>query len=125
MFPRILYFEVIVLIDYISANRYPSNDPPRTIKALLIFLNPNIKIILSNAIEMVRQSVMVSFPIVKQTAIIIATDATFTASKKVENNLEFLIFFTNGLSNATNTKDGRKIPMVEIRHPTNRLFDIQ
>lgn len=48
--------------------------------------------ILNRAIKIVRQSVIVSFPISKQIQIIIAIEETFTASKNVENNLEFRIF---------------------------------
>ena len=77
---------------------------------LLIFLKPNaIIIILKTAIKIVLQSVTLSFPISKQITEIRATDATFTASKKEENNFDVLNFFTSGLSKATNTKEGKKI----------------
>lgn len=74
---------------------------------------------LNTAIDIVRQSVMVSLPIVKQTEIIIATEATFTASKNAENKVEFRIFFTSGLSKATNTNEGKKIPIVETSAPVS------
>jgi len=77
---------------------------------------------LKTAIVIVRQSVMVSLPIEKQTETIIATEATFTVSRNAENNFEFRIFFTSGLSNATNTNDGRKIPIVETIAPVSPLI---
>ena len=79
-------------------------------------------LIMKQAIETVRQSVMVSFPIAKQTEMMIATEATFTASRKVENRTELRIFFTNGFSKATKMKDGRKIPMVETIAPVKPLI---
>ena len=77
---------------------------------------------LQTAIAIVLQSVMVSLPIEKQTEMMMATDATLTASKKEENNLEFRIFLTKGFSKATNTKDGRKIPIVEMMAPDQPLI---
>lgn len=74
------------------------------------------------AIRIVRQSVMVSLPIAKQTAIIMATEATFTASKNAEKPTEFRIRFINGLSRATNTNEGRKIPTVEMTAPPMPLI---
>ena len=61
------------------------------------------------AIVIVRQSVMVSLPIEKQTETIIATDATFTASRNAENSFEFRIFFTSGLSKATKMNEGNRV----------------
>ena len=72
--------------------------------------------------RIVRQSVMVSLPMEKQTETIIATDATFTASRNAEKSFEFLIFLTNGLSKATNTNDGRNIPIVETIAPDSPLI---
>ena len=72
---------------------------------------------LMRAMVMLRQSVMVSLPIVKHTAAIIDTDATFTASKKSDSPLEFRNFLINGLSSATKTNEGRKMAMVEIIAP--------
>jgi len=72
---------------------------------------------LNAAIKIVLQSVMLSFPISKQMTVIRATDATFTASKKEENIFDDLNFFTSGFSNATNKKEGRKIPIVETTAP--------
>ncbi|MNL74971.1 hypothetical protein D3C87_2006920 [compost metagenome] len=77
---------------------------------------------LTIVIAIVRQSVIVSFPIAKQTEIMMATEATLTASKKIENIFEFLIFLTKGLSKATNTKEGRKIPIVETIAPVSPLI---
>lgn len=108
--------------NQINDNRYPAKEPPITIKALFTFLYLNTIRILKTAIKIVRQSVMVSFPITKQMAAIIATDATFTASRNTENSLEFRIFFTIGFNNATNTKDGKKIPRVDTTAPQNPLI---
>ena len=47
----------------------------------------------------------------------IATDATFTASRNAEKDFEFLIFRTSGFSKATNKNDGRNIPKVAIKAP--------
>ena len=74
------------------------------------------------AIKIVRQSVIESLPMAKQTEIIIATEATFTASKKAENSLELRIFLTRGFRKATNTNEGRKIAIVEIAAPDNPLI---
>lgn len=78
--------------------------------------------ILNRAIKTVRQSIIVSFPISTQIEIIIAIDATFTASKNVENNLESRIFFTSGFNNATKIKDGKKMAIVEINAPEKPLI---
>ena len=74
------------------------------------------------AIKIVRQSVIESLPIAKQTEIIMATEATFTASRNAENNTELRIFLTNGFRNATKTNEGRKIAIVEITAPDNPLI---
>lgn len=66
---------------------------------------------------MVRQSVIVLAPIWIQTDTIIATEATFTASKKVLNVTEFRNFFTKGFSKATKKKEGKKIAIVDTRAP--------
>ena len=52
----------------------------------------------------------------------IAIEATFTASRKEENKYEFLIFLTKGLSKATNTNDGKNIPIVETSAPVQPLI---
>ena len=88
-----------------------------TTKALFNFLNLKSRAILKTAITMVFQSVIVSFPIAIQTEIIMATDATLTASKNDENNFEFLIFSTNGFNRATKANEGRKIPIVATKAP--------
>ena len=77
---------------------------------------------LIKAIKIVRQSIIVSIPISKQILIIIAIEATFTASKKVENNFEFLIFFTKGFKRATKIKEGKNIAIVEMNAPENPLI---
>jgi len=78
--------------------------------------------ILKIAMEIVRQSVIVSFPIEKQTETIMAIEATFTASRKAENEFEFRIFRTSGFNKATKTNDGRKIAMVETIAPVSPLI---
>ena len=75
-----------------------------------------------NAINIVRQSVIVSFDIVMQIAAIMATEATFTASKKADKLFELRIFLTKGFSNATKINDGRKIAIVEIMAPDSPLI---
>ena len=105
-----------------NVSRYPVTEPPKTMKALLIFLWPSNNKMLETAIVIVRQSVMVSLPMEKHTETMMATDATFTASKKVENDLEFRIFLTKGFSKATNTNEGRKIPIVEMIAPDQPLI---
>ena len=74
------------------------------------------------AIKIVRQSVIESFPIVKQTEIIMATEAIFTASKNAENNTDLRIFLTKGFRKATNKNEGRKMAMVEIAAPDKPLI---
>lgn len=69
-------------------------EPPSATNAEFNFLYPKAMAILITAIKIVRQSVMVSFPISKQMAMIMATDARFTASKNAENSFEFRIFLT-------------------------------
>ena len=64
---------------------------------------------------------MESFPMAKQTEIMMATEAIFTASRNAENNTELRIFLTNGFRKATNTKEGRKMAMVEITAPDKPL----
>ena len=96
--------------------------PPTTTKALFSFFYLKEMETLKTAIKIVRQSVIVSLHIAKQTLTIIATDATFTASKKAENSSDVRTFFTARPSNATKTKDGRKIPMVETTAPVKPLI---
>ena len=91
--------------------------PRRMINAEFIFRKTKDKNILATAIAMVRQSVITSFPMVKQTETISATEAMLTASKKAENNLELRINLKKGFKSATNTKDGRKTATVVIRAP--------
>ena len=67
--------------------------------------------------RIVRQSVSESLPISKHTAIIMATEATFTASRNIENIVEFLIILTIGLSRATKTKEGKKMAIVDTAAP--------
>ena len=43
-------------------NRYPPIEAPKTIKALLIFRKPKVRMRLTEAISRVRQSLIVSFP---------------------------------------------------------------
>lgn len=69
-----------------------------------------------------RQSVTVSLPIERQTETIMATEATLTASRNTENSLESRIFLTSGLSKATNTNEGKKMPMVETTAPFSPLI---
>ncbi len=69
------------------------------------------------AIKTVLQSVIVSMPIVIHTETIIATDATFTASRKIESLTEDLIFFNNVSNKATKIKAGKKIPIVAMIAP--------
>ena len=97
-------------------------EPPKTINAMFIFLYLKVKAILKTAIKIVRQSVIESLPMAKQTEIIIATEAMFTASKKAENKTELRIFLTSGFRNATKTKEGRKIAIVEITAPDRPLI---
>ena len=73
-------------ILYISVHKYPVTELPNTINALFNFLKQNVNTILITAINIVRQSVIVSLPIAKQTERIIATEATLTASRKAENS---------------------------------------
>ena len=89
---------------------------------LLNFLNLNKIIKLIIAITIVRQSVIESCPSWKQMAIIIATEVILTASKKAENSFEFFNFLTIGFNNATNIKDGRKIPSVDTIAPIKPLI---
>ena len=49
----------------------------------------------------------------------IAIEATLTASRKEAKANELLIFFTKGFNNATNINDGIKTPAVEIKAPLN------
>ena len=92
-------------------------EPPKTMKALFIFLYLKVITILKTAIRIVRQSVTESLPIEKHTEIIMATEAIFTASRKAENNIELRIFFTSGFRKATKIKEGRKIAIVEMTAP--------
>ena len=50
-------------------------------------------------------------------AVINATEATFTASRNIENGIEFLIFFTIRFNNATNKNAGKNIPIVDTIAP--------
>lgn len=77
---------------------------------------------LITAIKMVRQSIMVSFPISIHIEIMIAIDATFTASKKTAKTVEFRIFLTNGFNNATKMNEGKKMAIVEINAPEKPLI---
>ncbi len=52
----------------------------------------------------------------------IATDATLTASRKMDSPLDWRIFFIKGFSNATKINDGRKIAIVEITAPDSPLI---
>ena len=90
--------------------------------ALLIFWYLNTTTAQMNAINIVRQSEMLSLTIVMQIAAIMATDATLTASKKTDNAFELRIFLTKGLSKATKTNEGRKIAIVEIMAPASPLI---
>ena len=90
--------------------------------ALLIVLNLKTISALMSVIITVRQSVMVSLPIIKHTAAIMATDATFTASKKADNAFEFRSFFIKGLRSATKTNEGKNMASVEIIAPDQLLI---
>jgi len=72
---------LVVLFHQTKDNKYPRIAPPKTINALFTFLNIKTAIKLTTAINIVRQSVSVSFAISKHTAAINATAATLTASK--------------------------------------------
>lgn len=74
------------------------------------------------AIKIVRQSTTLSLPITRQTDNIMATEATFTASRNTDKPFELRIFFTNGLRNATNTNEGKNIATVETIAPYNPLI---
>jgi len=63
---------------------------------------------LASPINILRQSAMLSFPIEKHTEIIMATEATFTASRNIENKFEVRICFTTGFRKATKTNEGKK-----------------
>lgn len=52
----------------------------------------------------------------------IATEATFTASRKADINFELRIFLTIGFRSATKAKEGRKIPIVEMIAPERPLI---
>ena len=65
----------------------------------------------------VLQSVMISCPIDKHTDKMMATEATLTASRKIESLAELRIFFNKGSNSATKTKAGKKIPMVAMIAP--------
>jgi len=66
--------------NQISVNKYPVNEPLKMIKTVLIFRKPKVSIRLAIAMKIVLQSEIVSLPICRQIAIIMAIDATFTAS---------------------------------------------
>ncbi len=53
------------------------------------------------------------------TAAIIAMDATLTVSRKADIIFDFLNAGISGLSRATNTKEGRKMPIVAAIAPSN------
>ncbi len=65
----------------------------------------------------VRQSKMLSLPISKTIARMMATDATFTASKNADILGERRNAGMSGFRNATNKNDGRKIPIVAATAP--------
>lgn len=90
--------------------------------ALLIFWYLKTTQALINAIVIVRQSVMASLPIVKQTEAMIATEATLTASRKADKLLYLRILFISGLSNATKINDGRNMAIVISMAPDNPLI---
>ncbi len=57
------------------------------------------------AIKIVRQSTILSLPITRQTDNIMATEATFTASRNTDKPFELRTFLINGLRNATKTNE--------------------
>lgn len=71
------------------------------------------------AINIMRQSVVVSLAICRHTTMITATAPIFTASKKLRKGLDFCILGINGFKNATNKKEGKKMPNVAITAPEN------
>ncbi len=77
---------------------------------------------LVTAITIVRQPVMVSFAITRQTERISATEAMFTASKNDKKSFELRISFRKGFRSATKTKEGRNTAKVEIIAPTIPLI---
>lgn len=87
-----------------------------------MFLNQKATTRLDNPIQIALQSVIIVVPISTQAAKIITTDATFTASKKTANILEFLILFTKGFSKATNKNEGKKTPTVARKAPVQSLI---
>ena len=65
---------------------------------------------------------MVETPIWIQIDTIIATEATFTASKKVLKVTELRNFLTKGFNKATKTKEGKKIAKVDTAAPEKPLI---
>lgn len=83
----------------------------------LIFRKPKVRKRLMIAMDIVRQSVITSLPIMMQTEIMSATEAIFTASKKEEKRVDFRKNFKIGFNNATKIKEGKKTANVEIIAP--------
>ena len=95
----------------------PKKAPPIIIKAELIFGKLKEITKLTIVIEMVFQSFIDSFPILAQMAKIKATEAILTVSKNADIIPDFLNFGTIGFIKATNTKAGKKIPIVAAKAP--------
>lgn len=85
----------------------------------LSFHFENTKKALRVAIKIALQSMSVSLPIIRSTASMTATAATFTESKKYRNTLDPCNLGSMGLSIITKIKDGRKIPAVAAIAPQN------
>ena len=107
------------LQEHLTKNKITTVKTPGGVYAVSYthLRTPKVNVMLKRAIKTVRQSVMLSWPMEKQIEIIMATDATFTASRNAEKRVELRIFFTSGFSTATKINDGRKIPMVETIAP--------
>ena len=74
------------------------------------------------AITGVLQSLITSLLTLKQTAIIKATETTFSASKKNKNDYEFRIFFPGGFNKASKKKEAIKIAIAETIAPVKPLI---
>jgi hypothetical protein len=66
---------------------------------------------------MVLHSIITSLPISIITDKIMAIETMFIVSKNADITLDFLSFGMSGFKNATNKKDGRKMPIVAAIAP--------
>ncbi len=102
---------------YTNCNKYPRIAPPNTMKAVFSFLKNMATTKPAMAIVIPRQSWMESLPSSTHTANIMATDATFTVSRKADIIADLLSLGMYGLSKATNKNEGRKMPTVAAMAP--------